>query len=66
MKAQPDIAQYAAELAKSNKNAFVETPAALLENGMCLCDTCGEVASMDDDCCNRCGEEIVIFKQNKQ
>lgn len=57
-----EMVPYNSELAKSNKNAFIETPPELLANGMCLCDTCGEVASMDDDRCNSCGELIVIFK----
>lgn len=53
---------YSIQLFKSSRNQFHETPKNLIEIGMCLCDTCGEVCSLEDDTCNTCGQEIVIFK----
>lgn len=54
--------EYAVELAKNNRSTWHETPESLIENGMCLCDTCGEIASIEDSECLTCGQTIVIFK----
>lgn len=42
--------------------AFV-TSQRMLNQGMCLCDECGELCSTDYRYCKQCEREVVIFEE---
>lgn len=43
-----------------SKNQIYQTPQYLFDMGMCLCDRCGKLHSIDYRFCNDCFAEILI------
>lgn len=56
-----NLSDYVVDLSEKQSDKIFYTAQRMFDNGMCLCDKCGEICSVDNKYCRSCRNEIVIF-----